>query len=343
MNSKFDSKKEINSLLCKKSNSFCADCFDSCALYVDITNRIFLCQQCASIHKKIGFVVKNAAVDIFTIEEIDKLRQSNNEIFNQMWMSSYDSKSAKIPFGASMIERSSFLSDKYINKKWFSSIPNTSNKNFYNPCHLEIQATEINDLDSLILLQSSSSSSFSSEYSTTIDINFPDFNQNEIIDMSPSLTAYPSNLDEESNISMKRRKCKKSNTAEHSDYKNELCFKYLKSSHRCSNISLRKCEIKNSNKHHKVSLDLQVKSEKREKEKKSKTKSALKLSISYPIAFEIIRHRKHSKVDKTKNIDKRKPKIAKNINDHLTQSNSSSIHIKTYNCSSSSIKNLDKK
>ena len=62
MNNNIDTKKAIRDLIRKKSNSFCADCSDSCALYVDMSNGLFLCQKCASIHEQFGFKTKNAAL-----------------------------------------------------------------------------------------------------------------------------------------------------------------------------------------------------------------------------------------------------------------------------------------
>ena len=178
--SNFDFKKEIRLLIQKKANSFCADCYDSCALFVDINNSVFLCRECSEIHKNFGFIVKNATNDIFTIEEIDKLKQSDNDTFNKKWMSLYSSQSIKIPFGASNHERQVFLYEKYISKRWFSSTQNSKNISFYKPHHLEIQETNLDDLDELIFYDSSSSSSLLSEQTDQSDLALFNIGQKEL-------------------------------------------------------------------------------------------------------------------------------------------------------------------
>lgn len=120
MNSSINSKKEIHELMRKKTNSYCADCADSCALYVDMVNKIFLCRNCAIIHKQFGFEVKNVATDDFSPEESESLRSSNNQSFNNKWMALYNQNSQKIPYGATLTDRKAFLTDKYLTKQWFS-------------------------------------------------------------------------------------------------------------------------------------------------------------------------------------------------------------------------------
>lgn len=187
MNSGFDSKKEIRYLLQKKSNSFCADCFDSCALYVDITIGVFLCLKCSEIHKKFGFLVKNTATDDFSIQEIETLKQSGNQNINKKLMSLYQSGSTKIPFGASFVDRESFLTEKYIAKKWYSQCPNSSFLD-YNPHHFSVQEEYSEEEDQPTPYASSTEPSDFSEISSPKETYISNFyqNPNEIINYNIS-------------------------------------------------------------------------------------------------------------------------------------------------------------
>lgn len=330
MKSKFDSKNEIRTLLYQKSNSFCADCFDSCALYVDITNCIFICQQCAEIHKKLGFAVKSTITDDFTVDEIENLKQTNNQIFNQKWMSLYNSESKKVPFGASVSERESFLVNKYKNKKWFSTIINKSNQSFYNSCHLEIQETELEDLDSLVLFESGSSSS-SSDYSINIDLSFLNYNQNqgEIIDEYAVIDNERSDdsteiddFDNYNDTYFENRMSKSKSVRKRSHFSSANIKLYNNSS--LSNLSRRKSSIsfknqidpiykmeptKSAKKSRKSSTGISSRASRSSFKKRSQRK--IVLCISYSVAFDIVRHKRHQKIEKNTKKDVRPNKISK--------------------------------
>lgn len=330
MKSKFDSKNEIRTLLYQKSNSFCADCFDSCALYVDITNCIFICQQCAEIHKKLGFAVKSTITDDFTVDEIENLKQTNNQIFNQKWMSLYNSESKKVPFGASVSERESFLVNKYKNKKWFSTIINKSNQSFYNSCHLEIQETELEDLDSLVLFESGSSSS-SSDYSINIDLSFLNYNQNqgEIIDEYAVIDNERSDdsteiddFDNYNDTYFENRMSKSKSVRKRSHFSSANIKLYNNSS--VSNLSRRKSSISSKNQIDPIYKMEPTKSAKKSRKSstgissrasrssfKKRSQRKIVLCISYSVAFDIVRHKRHQKIEKNTKKDVRPNKISK--------------------------------
>lgn len=330
MKSKFDSKNEIRTLLYQKSNSFCADCFDSCALYVDITNCIFICQQCAEIHKKLGFAVKSTITDDFTVDEIENLKQTNNQIFNQKWMSLYNSESKKVPFGASVSERESFLVNKYKNKKWFSTIINKSNQSFYNSCHLEIQETELEDLDSLVLFESGSSSS-SSDYSINIDLSFLNYNQNqgEIIDEYAVIDNERSDdsteiddFDNYNDTYFENRMSKSKSVRKRSHFSSANIKLYNNSS--LSNLSRRKSSISSKNQIDPIYKMEPTKSAKKSRKSstgissrasrssfKKRSQRKIVLCISYSVAFDIVRHKRHQKIEKNTKKDVRPNKISK--------------------------------
>lgn len=330
--SNLDLKKEIRFLIQKKANSFCADCYDSCALFVDINNCVFLCQKCSEIHKKFGFKVKNATNDVFAIEEIDKLKRSDNETFNKKWMSLYSSQSTKIPFGASDLQRQAFLYEKYISKRWFSSTQNYNNISFYNPHHLEIQETNLGDLDEFSFYDSSSSSSFLSEPTDQSDFTLSNIGQKEFeiinnesqaiyqtqnqmtsnnpeskmlcpdIDNDVDFDSLDSSDDKEMVVpnqeSMKKKKKSKRRSQDketetegkkQSEKRRNASFSYSR-----VRQSLTSCRVHPGQK---IRLSLSSSSSAKKSSKVANAKRKLVvLVISNAIAFDIIRHKKASKI-----------------------------------------------
>ena len=348
MTSNFSSNKEIRSLLQKKSNSFCADCLDSCALYVDLSNCIFLCQKCAEIHKKLGFDIKSTIKNEFSNEEIENLKQTDNQAFNDKWMALYNSQSTKVPFGASSLERQSFISEKYVSKKWLSTLQNTQNRGFYNPCHLEIQETVIDDFDEISFRESSSDYSYSTECSTPIDFSFG-FSQMKQEIIQPSLNIisfqednydysnsndYEGIIDNEQRIkhsyrsihhvSCRRRsankyssgnlnsscECKKKKCNLSSQFRDTSKMKQRSAVCTCPSASL-KSHRKGSSSHIYSNPDLRI----------HKNSTKLILVISYSVSFDIVRPRRHSKADNSKRHHRKHNKLEKRLPDSSNSHN----------------------
>ncbi|OHT04894.1 hypothetical protein TRFO_27507 [Tritrichomonas foetus] len=175
--------QEIWKLARKVENSYCADCYDACALFLDVTNKVFICENCASIHRELGFSVKNTVSDEFTSQEIDQTKQTNNEKFNNLWMGFYDLNIRKLPFGSNYIERRAFLNEKYVDKKWYSNFPIYTNLRHPKSIEVElidpsIQASNYNTNQINFM---STSSSEVSQISSPLEFSlFPERNLREI-------------------------------------------------------------------------------------------------------------------------------------------------------------------
>ena len=75
---------ELNDLLQIESNKHCIDCNAENPKWVSINNAVFLCSNCAKIHKTLNpeiSTIKSLEVDDFTPEEISLLKIGGNDRF----------------------------------------------------------------------------------------------------------------------------------------------------------------------------------------------------------------------------------------------------------------------
>ena len=75
---------EINELLQIESNKHCIDCNAENPTWVSINNAVFICSQCAKIHKMLNpeiSTIKSIEVDDFTQDEISLLKIGGNDRF----------------------------------------------------------------------------------------------------------------------------------------------------------------------------------------------------------------------------------------------------------------------
>ena len=76
---------DINEIMKIEGNDKCIDCNTENPTFASINNAVFLCENCANIHKRLGTnisIIKSLNNDVFTPEEISILRIGGNKRFN---------------------------------------------------------------------------------------------------------------------------------------------------------------------------------------------------------------------------------------------------------------------
>ena len=66
-------------------NKRCADCGTKLPQCVNLTISSFVCIGCAGIHRELNFRVKGIGHSSFTMEEVDRLKQTDNDQVNALW------------------------------------------------------------------------------------------------------------------------------------------------------------------------------------------------------------------------------------------------------------------
>ena len=85
------SNPEIAQIMSIESNRFCIDCLAPNPTFTSVNNAVFLCENCANMHKPLGTnisLVKSLMNDQFSPQEIALLKIGGNQRFN-MLMSEY--------------------------------------------------------------------------------------------------------------------------------------------------------------------------------------------------------------------------------------------------------------
>ena len=76
---------DINEIMKIEGNNKCIDCLAENPTFASINNAVFLCENCANIHKRLGTnisIIKSLTKDEFTPEEISILKIGGNKRFN---------------------------------------------------------------------------------------------------------------------------------------------------------------------------------------------------------------------------------------------------------------------
>ncbi|OHT16937.1 hypothetical protein TRFO_12822 [Tritrichomonas foetus] len=127
----------IKQLLKITANTTCADCYGPNPTCVDLTHGIFICANCGLIHREMQNQIKDVKVATFSHEEIEMLKQQNNEEFNKIWMERWNPYEWMPPPNVDEYTRRSFINAKYKEKRWKAPehyYPITDNMNTaYNP------------------------------------------------------------------------------------------------------------------------------------------------------------------------------------------------------------------
>jgi len=74
-------QRQLVALLKEPGNDQCADCKSRNPRWASWDQGVFLCVQCASMHRKIGAhitKVKSVTLDTWTREQVDSMRQKGN-------------------------------------------------------------------------------------------------------------------------------------------------------------------------------------------------------------------------------------------------------------------------
>ena len=81
------SNPEIAQIMSKDSNHYCVDCLSENPVFTSINNAVFICENCANIHRSLGqniSIVKSLINDQFSPDEIHLLRIGGNFRFNTL-------------------------------------------------------------------------------------------------------------------------------------------------------------------------------------------------------------------------------------------------------------------
>lgn len=76
---------DINEIMKIEGNNKCIDCNAENPTFASTNNAVFLCENCANIHKRLGTnisIIKSLTKDVFTPEEISILKIGGNKRFN---------------------------------------------------------------------------------------------------------------------------------------------------------------------------------------------------------------------------------------------------------------------
>ena len=107
------------------SNKKCADCGAKLPQCINTSNWSFICMTCAGIHREIGSKIKSLGHSTFTEEEVDAMRQTNNEQVNGVWLANYDpqgerNKQNRQPEGnQDQAHLRNWIKKKYKDKRWY--------------------------------------------------------------------------------------------------------------------------------------------------------------------------------------------------------------------------------
>ena len=72
------------------ANKRCADCSSKLPSCVNLTVGSFVCMACAGIHRELSQRVKGVGHSKFTQEEADRLKTTDNDKVNRVWLARYN-------------------------------------------------------------------------------------------------------------------------------------------------------------------------------------------------------------------------------------------------------------
>ena len=108
--------KEINKLLQQPQNKHCADCNAANPTWTSINIGVFVCINCAGIHRQLGVSlskIKSITLDIIQQDVVNALKCVNNEIVNKYWEAKVENKNKM-----KQDEVMKFIKEKYEEKKY---------------------------------------------------------------------------------------------------------------------------------------------------------------------------------------------------------------------------------
>jgi hypothetical protein len=103
-------------------NKKCADCGTKLPQCVNLTIGTFICISCAGIHRELNNRVKSFGHSTFTQEEVDKLKTTDNDKINALWLARYNPHSDRMkpPQGnQNQQQLRAWIRRKYLDKAWY--------------------------------------------------------------------------------------------------------------------------------------------------------------------------------------------------------------------------------
>ena len=103
-------------------NKRCCDCNSKLPSCVNLTVGSFVCMACAGIHREHGARVKGVGHSSFTAEEAGRLRTTDNEKINLMWLARYNPRVERVKppqDNSNQQQLKSWIRRKYVEKMWY--------------------------------------------------------------------------------------------------------------------------------------------------------------------------------------------------------------------------------
>ncbi|KAL3942571.1 MAG: hypothetical protein SGBAC_003241, partial [Bacillariaceae sp.] len=103
-------------------NKRCADCGTKLPQCVNLTHVTFICMACSGIHRELNNRIKGLGHSAFTEEEAQKLKETDNDKVNRIWLARYDPARdrMKVPRGNQDQQHlRAWIRRKYADKTWY--------------------------------------------------------------------------------------------------------------------------------------------------------------------------------------------------------------------------------
>mmetsp|Transcript_9770 Transcript_9770/g.36419 ORF Transcript_9770/g.36419 Transcript_9770/m.36419 type:complete len:404 (+) Transcript_9770:247-1458(+) len=117
----------LQELLKQPGNTECCDCTASNPKWASVNIGVFICIGCAGIHRSLGShisFVRSVEMDTWQPKHVETLRTRGNNNVNRFYMAKATEKDAQKPDGeCTLSERKVFITQKYVQKKWFLKDP----------------------------------------------------------------------------------------------------------------------------------------------------------------------------------------------------------------------------
>jgi len=116
-------RKRLKVLLRQSANAFCADCGMSGPVWASVNLGLFICMECAGVHRGIGVhitKVKSCTMDTWTTKEVNFMQSIGNEKANSYWnakLRPFESIAATVESS----KRTEFIRDKYERRKYYAA------------------------------------------------------------------------------------------------------------------------------------------------------------------------------------------------------------------------------
>ncbi|CAJ1942604.1 unnamed protein product [Cylindrotheca closterium] len=103
-------------------NKRCADCDAKLPQCVNLTHLTFICMSCAGVHRELNSRIKGLGHSSFTEEEAQKMKETDNDKVNRIWLARYDPARdrMKAPRGNQDQQHlRAWIRKKYLSKAWY--------------------------------------------------------------------------------------------------------------------------------------------------------------------------------------------------------------------------------